>query len=74
MYATMLPRLEAEAELRQYRVTLATGGLQMEDRGRAQYINSLERQASGARRAAKPTVAGLEAMGISVVEEESDDS
>jgi hypothetical protein len=66
MYATMLPRLEAEAEMRAYHVALAAGGLQMEERGRAQYINSLERQASGAKRPKKPTAASLESMGIQV--------
>jgi hypothetical protein len=71
MYATMLPRLEAEEELRAYRVAIAAGGLQMDERARTQYVNSLERRASG-RRMAKPTVAGLGAMGISVVEEPDD--
>jgi hypothetical protein len=68
VYARMLPRLEAEEEMRAYRAVLAAGGLMMDERAQMQYVNSLERGASGVRRAARPTVAGLESMGISVVE------
>ena len=46
-YIRMLPRLEAQHELRDYRVALAAGGLQMDEHGHARYINRLERRAEG---------------------------
>jgi hypothetical protein len=66
MYATMMPRLQAEQHLEQHRALVAAGELMMEERPRAQYIDGLQRQANGGKRVQRPTQGGLEAMGIAV--------
>lgn len=69
MYAQMLPRLQAEEQLRDYETTAAGAG-QMKDADRKQFARDLRHQASGPRRAKKASTADLAAIGITVEEEE----
>ena len=68
MYLSMMPRLEADQEIRGYRVALAVGGMGMNETGRMKYLDGLERQMIGQDRPQAATSAELAGMGIRIAD------
>lgn len=68
-YAAMLPRLTAERTLDLHQALIAAGGLMMEERPRAQYLDAMQRQVTGGKRRKRPTPGQLQAMGIGMRKE-----
>ncbi len=67
----MLPRLEAERDLRAYGVALAAGQVGMDEQGREEFLESLKARAMGIvddrpRVQNVKSVAGLKGLGIGV--------
>jgi lipopolysaccharide biosynthesis regulator YciM len=65
----MLPRLQAERAIELHQALIAAGGLMMEERPRAQYLDSMQRQVTGGKRRRRPSSSQLQAMGIGVRKE-----
>lgn len=68
-YVKMLPRIEAEEELRMVR---AMGAAWMEAPKQREYLRELQRRALGGKRQRGGSLASLEAMGVKVVMEKKE--
>ena len=67
-YVQMLPRLDAQQQLRDEQVTLSGSG-QMKKDDRTRFVKRLQRMAQTKRRARKANEGDLAALGIKVVKE-----